>query len=177
MKFEETRLKGAYLVSLEERSDDRGFFARAFCRDEFEALGLNQTIAQSNLAYTKRRGTLRGMHYQVPPYAEVKLIRCTRGAIFDVMVDLRPESETFGQWFGAELTADNRRMLYVPESFGHGYLSLTDDVEVFYHVSAPYAPGAESGFRYDDPRFGIEWPIDIEVVSDKDRSWPDFQAP
>ena len=174
MKFTETPLAGAYVISLEKRADQRGWFARAFCQEEFAAHGLTEKIVQSNMAVTHKSGTLRGMHYQEAPHAEAKVVRCTRGVIYDVMVDLRPGSVTLGQWFGITLSADNRDMVYVPEGFGHGYLSLTDDVETFYHVSAPYVPGAEQGFRYDDPTFNIAWPIDITVLSEKDRSWPDY---
>lgn len=175
MRFIPTPLPGAYLLELEERRDDRGFFARTFCARELEAHGLDPTVAQANVAVTFRRGTMRGMHYQVPPAEETKLVTCTRGAIYDVMVDLRPDSPTYKQHFGVELSAENRRSVYVPRGFAHGYLSLTDDVEARYHVGQFYSPGHERGFRWDDPAFGIEWPIEPTVVSEKDRSWAPYQ--
>ncbi len=173
MIFVETKPKGAFVVTLEPLKDERGFFARAWCQKVFEAHGLSSRLVQANISYNKVRGTLRGMHYQVAPCAEAKLVRCTRGAIFDVIIDLRPDSLTYRQWVGVQLTADNRKMLYVPEGFAHGFESLEDDTEVFYQVSQFYSPAHERGVRYDDPAFGIEWPIDVRVISDKDRSWPD----
>jgi dTDP-4-dehydrorhamnose 3,5-epimerase len=175
--FHETKLAGVFLVELERYTDERGFFARAFCVREFRKRGLHSAFVNTNVSFSRARGTLRGMHYQIPPHAEAKLVRCTRGAMFDVIVDLRPESETFEQWIGAELTQEDRRMLYVPEGFAHGFLTLTDHVEVTYQVSAFYAPAAERGFRYDDPAFAIEWPLDVRVVSEKDRRWPPYDAP
>jgi dTDP-4-dehydrorhamnose 3,5-epimerase len=175
MKFIETRLPGAWIVELEKHGDERGFFARAYCRDEFAEHGLMTEIVQANLSLSRRAGTLRGMHLQVPPAAEIKLVRCVRGAIHDVIVDLRPRSPTFGEWLGVELSAANRTMLYVPEGFAHGFLTLTDDAETFYQVSAPYTPECERGIRYDDPRIGIEWPGQPVEISEKDRSWPDFR--
>ncbi|MGH9379394.1 MAG: dTDP-4-dehydrorhamnose 3,5-epimerase [Thermoanaerobaculia bacterium] len=172
MKFVETGLEGAYLIELEPIVDARGFFARAFCVNELRQRGLDPTVAQCNVSTNHRRGTLRGMHYQLPPAAEGKLVRCTRGAIWDAIIDLRPESATFGRSFGVELSADNRRALYVPEMFAHGYLTLTDDAEVHYMVTEPYSPGSEAGLRYDDAAFGVEWPIEVEVISDKDAAWP-----
>jgi dTDP-4-dehydrorhamnose 3,5-epimerase len=172
MLFVQSPLPGAFTLELEERSDARGFFARSFCMTEFEAHGLKPVVAQCNLSYNHRRGTLRGMHYQLPPAAEAKLVRCTRGAIYDVIVDLRPESATYMQHFGVELTEDNRRALYVPEMFAHGYLALTDGAEVTYQVSEAYTPGCERGLRFDDPALKIEWPIPVAVISDKDRDWP-----
>ena len=175
MIFKETELPGAYVIDLERREDERGFFARAWCEDEFAAHGLSTRVAQCNLSWNERQGTLRGMHFQRPPHAEVKLIRCTRGAIYDVIVDLRPESPAHGRWIGVELTAENRRLLYVPEGFAHGYQTLEDDTETYYQVSVPYAPGAEDGLRWDDPAIGIEWPETYErVISAKDRAWPNF---
>lgn len=174
MIFEETRLPGAHVIRMEKRGDERGFFARAWCRREFEEAGLSTELAQANVSRSRTKGTLRGMHYQVPPAAETKLVRCTRGAIHDVILDLRPESPTMGEWIGVELTAENHTMLYVPEGFAHGFLTLSDDAEVFYQVSAFYAPEHERGVRWDDPRFGIEWPAEPTVLSDKDRSWPDY---
>jgi dTDP-4-dehydrorhamnose 3,5-epimerase len=172
--FTETGIEGAYVVDIEPREDDRGFFARAWCRREFEDAGLNADLVQINLARSYRMGTLRGMHYQGAPHAEVKLARCTRGAIYDVAVDLRPESPTFRRWFGLELTADNHRMLYVPEGFAHGYQTLTDDAEMCYQTSQFYDSASAGGVRYDDPAFGIDWPLPVSVISEADRSWPDF---
>jgi dTDP-4-dehydrorhamnose 3,5-epimerase len=175
MRFEETRLPGAFVIDLEEISDERGFFARAWCQKEFESHGLVSRLAQVNFSKNRRQGTLRGMHYQVRPYAEVKLIRCIRGALYDAIVDLRPDSTTYLQWFGVELSSENRRMLYVPEGFAHGFLTLEDDTEALYQVSEFYAPQAERGARFNDPAFDIDWPIPVRVISDKDASWNDFQ--
>lgn len=174
MRFTETSLKGAYLVEIERRADSRGFFARAWCRREFELQGLNPNLAQANIAFSHTRGTLRGMHHQVPPYQEAKLVRCTMGAIYDVIVDLRRDSPTYMQWFGVELTARNGRMLYVPEGFAHGYQTLADDTEVFYQTSHFYAPECARGVRYDDPAFRISWPMAIRVISDADKHWPPY---
>jgi len=172
MKFTATNLRDAWVVELEPRADDRGFFSRTFCAREFEEHGLKPVFVQANLSYNYKKGTLRGMHYQLPPGAETKLVRCTAGAIYDVIVDLRPESPTYLQHFGIELTAENRKSLYVPELFGHGYLTLTDGAEVVYQVGEFYAPGHERGLRYDDPALGIQWPVAIELLSEKDRNWP-----
>ncbi len=174
MIFTETKLPGVFIIELERREDERGFFARAWCKKEFEAHGLNSNWVQANLAFTKRRGTLRGLHYQVAPDAEAKLVRCIRGAMYDVIVDLRPESPTYKQWLGVELSADNRKMLYIPENFAHGYQILMDNTEAFYQVSQFYAPESEQGVRYNDPAFNIEWPLEVEIISDKDKSWPDY---
>lgn len=174
MRFHTTKLKGACIVELDELSDERGFFARAWCRKEFEAQGLNPGIVQANVSFNNTKGTLRGMHYQTPPHAETKLIRCTRGALYDVIVDLRPESETYKDWVSVELSVENHRMLYVPEGFAHGFQTLEDSTEVFYLVSEFYTPDAAKGLRYDDPAFRIEWPLYVSVVSQKDRSWPDY---
>lgn len=174
MLFKETKLKGAFIIEPEKREDERGFFARTYCRKEFEAARLNPNFLQANMSYNRRKGTLRGMHYQNAPYEECKLIRCTRGAIYDVIIDLRQDSPTFRQWIGVELTADNYRMLFVPEKFAHGFLTLEDNVEVSYQVSQFYTPGSEGGIRYNDPGIGITWPGEILVISDKDRSWPDY---
>ena len=171
MIFKETPLKGAFVLEPEEKSDERGLFARTFCRREFEAHGLNPTVAQCNLSYNNKAGTLRGMHFQLPPAAEVKLVRCTRGAVFDVIVDMRQDSETYLQHFGVELSADNRKALYVPELFAHGYQTLEDGAEVAYQVSEFYTPGQEGGLRYNDPDLGIDWPQEVTVVSDKDETW------
>lgn len=175
MRFTETKLAGAFILDLELREDSRGFFARTFCQKEFEAHGLKPSVAQCNCSYNHRKGTMRGMHYQLPPAAETKLVRCTRGGIYDVIIDLRPGSSTYRQWVGVELTEQNRRQLYVPEMFAHGYLTLTDGAEVAYQVGEFYTPGYERGIRYDDPVFKIEWPVAIEVISDKDAAWPAFK--
>lgn len=175
MKFTPTRVAGAWLVELEPRSDDRGFFARAWCEDEFNGRGLNPALTQCNVAVTYKAATLRGLHYQVAPHEEAKLVRCTTGAIFDVLVDLRRGSPTFRQWFGAELTAANRQMLYVPEGCAHGYLTLTDESEVFYQVSASYAAAAERGVRWNDPAFAIDWPLAPRLVHPRDQGYPDFE--
>jgi dTDP-4-dehydrorhamnose 3,5-epimerase len=178
MIFKKTSIMGAYVLGIEPRGDERGFFARGFCRKEFEAHGLNPNIAQANIGVSRQRGTLRGLHYQVPPHAEAKLVRCTAGAVFDVIVDLRPASASYRKWLGVELAADTRTMLYVPEGCAHGYLTLADDTEIFYLVSQFYSAGAERGLRWNDPAFGIEWPLtQALVISDKDRRWPDWSEP
>jgi dTDP-4-dehydrorhamnose 3,5-epimerase len=171
MQFIETKLKGAFIVDLEPRGDDRGFFARAFCQKEFEAHGLKPLIAQANISFNYRKGTVRGLHFQFPPAAETKFVRCSRGAIVDVIVDLRPESPTYLQHVGVELTADNRRGLYVPERFAHGYQVLEDNTETTYQVGEFYTPAAESGLRYSDPRLAIEWPLAVTDTSEKDANW------
>ncbi len=175
MIFTPTSLKDAYLIDPELRSDDRGGFARTFCAQEFAAHGLKPTVAQCNLSFNHQAGTLRGLHYQIPPAAETKLVRCTQGAIYDVIIDLRPDSPTYLQHFGVELTVANRRALYVPELFAHGYQALTDGAEVVYQVGEFYTPGYERGLRYDDAAFGIEWPLPISVISPKDTAWEPFQ--
>jgi dTDP-4-dehydrorhamnose 3,5-epimerase len=175
MIFNETDLKGGYIIDIEMRQDDRGFFARSWCHKEFEAHGLKSTVVQYNISFNRKSGTLRGMHYQRAPYEEAKLVRCTQGAIYDVMIDLRPKSPTFAQWLGVELTAANHRMVYVPEGFAHGFQTLLDGTEVTYHVTEFYTPDAEAGLRYNDPVFAIRWPIEVRVISEKDRSWPDFK--
>lgn len=174
MTFTEGPLSGAYIIDLDKYQDDRGFFARAYCQKEFAAHGLATDMVQTNVSRSTQRGTLRGMHYQRAPYEEAKLIRCTRGALYDVIVDLRPDSETYGTWMGVTLDALAHRMLYVPEGFAHGFLTLDDHTEVVYQVSAFYTPGAEAGLRYDDPALAIDWPTDVRVLSEKDRAWPDF---
>jgi len=175
MIFRATRLSGAYIIEPERLEDQRGFFARAWCAREFEAHGLVFRPVQANMSYNRTKGTLRGMHYQVLPYAESKLIRCTRGTILDVIIDLRPDSTTYCEWIGVELTAENYQSLYVPECFAHGFQTLADDTEVTYHVSQFYTPAAERGIRFDDPAFGIRWPLEVNVISDKDQGWPDYQ--
>jgi len=169
-------LAGAFLIEPEKREDQRGFFARTFCREEFTARGLNPEVAQCNVSFNKRKGTLRGMHYQVPPFAEAKLIRCTAGAIFDVIIDLRETSPTFQQHFAVELCAAKGKMLYIPEGFAHGFQTLQDDTEVFYQMSQPYAPESARGVRWNDPSFGIEWPSAERTIIERDRSYPDFMA-
>jgi dTDP-4-dehydrorhamnose 3,5-epimerase len=174
--FTETPLAGAWVIELDLKSDERGFFARSFCQHEFAEHGLQNVVAQGNLSYNHRRGTLRGMHYQLPPVAETKMVRCTRGTIYDVIVDLRPDSPTRFDHFGVELSAENHTALYVPELFAHAYLTLTDGAEVTYQVTEFYTAGAERGLHYADPAFGIQWPTDVTVISDKDASWPRFDA-
>jgi dTDP-4-dehydrorhamnose 3,5-epimerase len=171
MRFTETKLKGAFILDLEERHDRRGFFARSFCTAEFRAHGLKPTVAQCNLALTHQQGAMRGLHYQVAPATEAKLMRCIRGAIYDVIVDLRPDSPTYLEHIGVELSAENRRSLYVPELFAHGYQTLTDNAEILCHVSEPYTPGCERGLRYDDPILGIEWRLPVSEISEKDAAW------
>lgn len=175
MIFTETKLKGAYLVELEMLHDERGFFARSWSQREFEEQGLDARLSECNISFNKRRGTLRGMHYQDAPHGQVKLVRCTRGAIFDVIIDLRPDSETFKQWVGFELTPDNGRMLYVPEKFAHGFQTLADNSEVFYQMSSVFAPQSAKGVRFDDPAFKIEWPHEEQrIIIARDREYPDF---
>jgi dTDP-4-dehydrorhamnose 3,5-epimerase len=171
MIFTETKLNGAFIIDIERREDSRGFFARAFCQNEFEAHGLKPTIAQANVAFNHQRGTLRGMHFQFPPAAETKLVRCTRGAILDIIVDLRPESPTYLDHVAVELTEDNNRALYVPERFAHGYQVLRDKTETSYQVGEVYTPGCEGGLLYNDPRLGLEWPLPVSVISEKDQVW------
>jgi dTDP-4-dehydrorhamnose 3,5-epimerase len=171
MIFTETRLRGAYVIDLTPHEDNRGFFARAFCQREFAAHGLKPTIAQANIAANRAKGTLRGMHFQYPPAAETKLVRCTRGAILDIIVDLRPESPTYLEHVAVELSEDNYRALYVPERFAHGYQTLRDNTDTSYQVGEFYAPGTEGGLRYSDPRLGLTWPLPVAVISDKDRNW------
>lgn len=175
MRFIETPIAGAWLVEPESRGDERGFFSRLWCRDEFAARGLNGNFVQCNNSFSRSRGTLRGLHYQAPPHAEAKLVSCVRGRIFDVIVDLRHDSPTCRNWFGRELTEDNRLMIYVPEGCAHGYLTLEDASEVIYPVTAAYHADLERGLRWDDPAIGIEWPISPSVLSQKDREWPDFK--
>jgi len=171
MKFIETALSGAFIVEVNKLEDDRGFFGRAWCEKEFTDHGLDATVAQANVSYNKRRGTLRGMHFQRAPHSEVKLVRCTRGSLVDVIVDIRPESPTFRKWIAVELTADNCRMLYIPKRFAHGYQTLEDNVDLMYMVSTPYAPTHPTGVRYDDPAFGITWPLAVSAISKADDGW------
>ena len=174
MIFHETSLKDVWLVDPSIKGDDRGFFARLFCKNEFNSAGLETDFVQVNSSLSVKAGTLRGVHYQLAPSAEVKLVRCIRGALWDCIVDLRPASPTFGKWFGATLSAENRTMVYVPRGCAHGLITLTDDTEALYLVSAFYAPEHERGLRWDDPHFGIEWPRQPAELSNKDRSWPLF---
>jgi dTDP-4-dehydrorhamnose 3,5-epimerase len=170
--FTETKLSGAFIIELERREDDRGFFARAFCQNEFSDHGLKPVIAQANIGFNKQRGCLRGMHFQYPPAAETKVVRCTRGAVLDIIVDLRPQSPTYLQHVSVELTADNHRAIYIPERFAHGYQTLADETETSYQVGEFYTPGAEGGLRYDDPALGLTWPLPVDVISEKDAAWP-----
>jgi dTDP-4-dehydrorhamnose 3,5-epimerase len=176
MIFTETRLHGAFIIEPELIEDERGFFARTWSQTEFVRYGLNPRVVQTNLSFNQRRGTLRGMHFQAQPHEEAKVVRCTAGSIYDVIVDLRPESPTFRQWIKAELSANNRLMLYVPESFAHGFQTLEDDTEVAYQISEYYHPESARGVRWDDPVFGIDWPLEISVMSERDRSHPFIDA-
>jgi dTDP-4-dehydrorhamnose 3,5-epimerase len=175
MLFQEAKIAGVFEVQLERRTDERGFFARSWCRDEFECAGLNSSLAQCSISYNPRQGTLRGMHYQAAPYAEAKLVRCTRGAIFDVVIDLRSQSPTYRQWAGFTLTAANRDMVYIPEGCAHGFLTLEDDSEIFYQISEFYNAESARGVRWDDPAFGIVWPTKPQLISERDRTYPDFE--
>ncbi len=176
MKFEATPLPGAFVITPERLRDERGYFARTFCRREFSERGLNPNIAQCNLSVNARRGTLRGMHFQRPPHEEAKLVRCSAGALFDVIIDLRPSSPTFRRHFGVRLDPSEARMLYVPEGFAHGFLTLEDETEIVYQISDFYDPALASGVRWNDPAFGIEWPFEPAVMADRDRSYPDFRG-
>jgi dTDP-4-dehydrorhamnose 3,5-epimerase len=176
MKFHKTSLVGAYTIEPEKRGDDRGFFARFFCEREFAEQGLETRFVQINNSSTSKKGTLRGLHYQLPPSGEVKVVRTLKGALWDVIVDLRGGSPTFSKWFGIELNAGNRLMMYVPRGFAHAFITLTDDVEVLYLVSSFYAPDCERGVRHNDPAIGIEWPLAPAEISEKDRNWPDLNA-
>ena len=176
MRFIETRLRGALIVEPERLADERGFFALTWSSAEFEERGLNPHLVQCNLSFNARRGTLRGMHYQAAPHAQAKLVRCTAGAVFDCIIDLREGSETFAQWVGVELSAENRTQLYVPEGFAHGFQTLSDGTEVFYQMSSPYVPESARGVRWDDPAFRIVWPEAAElVINERDRTYPDFR--
>ena len=177
MIFTESKLKGAFIIELERFCDERGFFARSWCQKEFEKHGLNPRLAQCNISYNISKGTLRGMHYQVSPCEEAKLIRCTMGGIFDVIVDLRPESPTFKHYFAEIITAEDRRMIYIPEGFAHGFLTLQDGTELLYQMSGFYSPDHARGVRWNDPAFGIEWPTEVKVISDRDKNYPDFRIP
>jgi dTDP-4-dehydrorhamnose 3,5-epimerase len=174
MIFTETKLKGAFIIDVKRLEDERGFFGRAWCKREFAEHGLNGDAVQANVSYNKTKGTLRGMHFQQAPFAETKIVRCTSGALYDVIIDIRPESPTYKQWIAVELTEESMRMLYVPEGFAHGFITLKDHTSVHYVVTQYYAPGCEGGIRYNDPAFNIEWPIEPSVISEKDKVIPDF---
>ena len=174
MKFSETPVTGAYVIDVDRIGDSRGYFGRLWCEKELQEQGLVSLIRQSNIGFSPDAGTLRGLHYQRPPFEEVKIVRCTRGAVFDVVADIRRDSPTFGKWFGIELNPDNASMLYVPEGCVTGYLTLLDNSEIYYNTSEFYAPDAATGIRYDDPLFNIDWPAEIKTLSDNDKSWPDF---
>jgi dTDP-4-dehydrorhamnose 3,5-epimerase len=173
--FHETALHGSYILEPEPVEDERGFFARTFCRNEFEKHGLNPTVAQCNISFNKKKGTLRGMHFQRPPHEEAKLVRCTKGLIFDVIIDLRPQSDTYKRWTAVELSAANHKMLYIPPGVAHGFLTLTDCTEVLYQMSEFYYPGSAAGVRWDDPAFNIRWPETPLVISERDNTYKDFQ--
>lgn len=174
MIFRETELEGVYIIEPEKKYDERGFFARAWCAEEFEAKGLVSRFVQCNISYNKVKGTVRGMHYQCKPYEETKLVRCTRGVIFDVVIDLRPESPTYCKWLALQLSGRNYKMLYIPGGFAHGFQTLEDDTEVFYQMSEFYHPECSRGIRWNDPFFKIVWPEEIKLISEKDSSYPDF---
>jgi dTDP-4-dehydrorhamnose 3,5-epimerase len=176
MNIAESPLPGTFVVDIEPASDERGFFARVFCAQEFAARGLVSTMSQCSVSFNAHRGTLRGLHFQAAPHDEEKLVRCTAGAIFDVVVDIRPESPTYRRWFGAELTAENHRAMYIAKGFAHGFISLRDDTEVFYMISEPYAPGFGRGLRWNDPAFGIIWPLEPTVISTRDAAYPLLDA-
>lgn len=175
MIFIETKLKGAYIIEIERLEDERGFFARCFCKNEFRQHGLNDNLAQCNISFNRKKATLRGMHLQIAPRQEAKLVRCTMGAIYDVIIDLRQDSPTFKMHIGATLTAENRKMLFIPEGFAHGFMTLADNTEVFYQMSEFYAPECARGYRWNDPAFGIEWPTGVNVISERDSNYPDFE--
>jgi dTDP-4-dehydrorhamnose 3,5-epimerase len=176
MIFTGTQLDGARQIDLDRREDERGFFARIWCRQELAAQGLDPDIAQESLSFNRHRGTVRGLHFQRPPHEETKIVRCTRGAIFDVIVDRRPRSASYLRWQGFELTAENRKALYVPKGFAHGFQTLTDNAEIIYQISEFYAPNSAGGYRYDDVAFGIAWPLAVTVISERDLSWPAFKS-
>ncbi|HSE41939.1 MAG TPA: dTDP-4-dehydrorhamnose 3,5-epimerase [Acidobacteriota bacterium] len=176
MIFSETELKGAYLIEPERKEDNRGFFARTYCVNEFKEFGLNTNLVQCSISFNKKKGTLRGMHFQIAPYEEAKVVRCTKGEIFDVIIDLRPNSKTFKKHISAVLTEQNRKMLYVPEGFAHGFQTLTDNAEVFYQMSQLYSPDYARGVRWNDPVFGIVWPQDDRIIIERDRNYPDFHG-
>lgn len=176
MIFKETALKGVYIIEIEAIKDERGFFARSFCRKEFEKYGLNSNIVQCNISYNKKKGTLRGMHYQVKPHEEAKIVSCVKGSIYDVIIDLQPDSPTCYQWFAVELSAENYKMLYIPEGFAHGFQTLEDNTVVYYQMSEFYHPECAAGVRWDDPAFNIEWPDDERIIAVKDLQYPEVNS-
>lgn len=176
MIFTETKLKGAFIIEVEKKEDERGFFGRSWCAKEMKDHGLNVNIRQANISLNKAKGTLRGMHFQIAPHQEAKLVRCSRGSIYDVIIDLREDSSTFKQWIGVELTQDNYKMLYVPEDFAHGFITLEDNCEISYLMSEFYVPGAGATIRWNDPLFKIDWPMEPVVISEKDKTQPDFMS-
>ena len=175
MIFTDTKLTGATVIEPDLKGDERGFLIRTYCRDEFEAHGLDADIAQCSIPFNQKAGTLRGLHYQAQPHGEVKLVRCIAGAVWDVIVDLRPDSPTFKQWFSVELSAGNRKALYIPKGMAHGFITLRDDSEILYQISQPYCPESARGVRWNDPAFGIEWPGEVRTICDRDRDYPDFE--
>jgi dTDP-4-dehydrorhamnose 3,5-epimerase len=175
MIFQDIKIRGAFEIHVEAKPDERGFFARTWCQEEFEKRGLNPRLVQCSISFSVRKGTLRGMHYQADPYAEAKLVRCTQGAIYDVVIDLRPKSPTFKTWIAVDLTAEKRNMVYIPEGCAHGFLTMADESEVLYQMSEIYNPGSARGVRWDDPTFQIVWPAKVEVISERDRTYPDFE--
>jgi dTDP-4-dehydrorhamnose 3,5-epimerase len=174
MKFSQCQLPGLFVIDIESVSDERGMFARCWCEDEFRQQGLVTQLSQCSLSFNKSKATLRGMHYQKMPNAETKVVRCTRGSIFDVAIDLRPESPSYKKWFGIQLSAENHKMLYIPEGMAHGFITLEPDTEVFYQISVPYAPESACGVRWNDPCFNIKWPMNPTVISAKDSNYPDY---
>lgn len=174
MIFNKTTLMDAFIIEPKKIKDERGFFARVWCKKEIYSNGMIPELVQANIGYNKKRGTLRGLHFQISPHEEVKILRCTRGAIFDVIVDLRKDSPTYTRWEGFELTEDNHRMVYVPKGFAQGYITLADNTEIYYQTSEYFAPAHARGLRFDDPAINIRWPIEIKIISDNDRSWPDY---
>jgi len=176
MKLQSAGLQGAWLVDIEPQHDERGFFARTWCRREFAEHQIAAEFVQCSVSFNHRRGTLRGMHFQRPPHAETKLVRCIQGSVYDVIVDLRPDSDTYKRWIGVQLTARNRRALFIPEGFAHGFLTLENNTEVFYQISVFHTPESAGGLRYDDSEIGISWPEPVQVIADKDLAWPDFSA-
>ncbi len=175
MIFTETQLKGLYIIEPERLADERGFFARTWCQKELASHGLENRLVQCSISYNPKKGTLRGMHFQTSPWEEVKIVRCTSGEIYDVVIDLRPDSPTFKKWFGLNLSQEERNMLYIPKGFAHGFMTLSDEVEVFYQMSEFYSPDHSGGLRWNDPAFGIRWPMAVQLISERDNTYPDFE--
>lgn len=175
MIFTETQLKGLYIIEPERLADERGFFARTWCQKELASHGLENRLVQCSISYNPKKGTLRGMHFQTSPWEEVKIVRCTSGEIYDVVIDLRPDSPTFKKWFGLNLSQEERNMLYIPKGFAHGFMTLSDEVEVFYQMSEFYSPDHSGGLRWNDPAFGIHWPMAVQLISERDNTYPDFE--